>query len=112
MGLSLVKSSPVDQSIQFLEMLQNLLKQDKNLEIFRQHIGFDSILSLFRMIEQNQRFRGLYDSNLSLFELFICAICRSDEKVLTQQERKELTLIFEFLLSRDLEQKLRFIKLS
>ena len=35
MGLSLVKSSPVDQSIQFLEMLQNLLKQDKNLEIFR-----------------------------------------------------------------------------
>lgn len=93
-------------------MVQILLKEDKNLQIFRKHIGFDSILSLFRMIEQNYRFWGLYDITLSLFELSISAICMSDANVFTEEERQELTLIFEFLLSRDLEYRLRFIKRS
>ena len=109
-GLELIKKSPVKQSIQFLEMVQILLKEDENLEIFRRHIGFNSILSLFRIIEQNNRFWGLYDISLALFELFIGAICRSDIEVLSEQERQELSLIFEFLLSRDLERRLKFVK--
>ena len=74
MGLDLIKSAPVNQSIQFLEMVQILLKVDANMQVFRQHIGFNSILSLFRLIEQNYRFLSLYDITLALFELFISGI--------------------------------------
>ena len=59
-------------------MVQILLKEDENLQIFRKHIGFNSILALFRMIEQNNRFWSLYDISLSIFEIFISAIHRSD----------------------------------
>lgn len=111
-GFDLVPSSQAQPSMQFLEMVQILLKEDKNLQLLRRHIGFSSILALFRMIEQNDHFLSLYDITLTLFELFISALCRSQITVPTQEERSELALIFEFLLSRDLERRLKFIKSS
>ena len=110
MGLDLVQSAPVDQSIQFLEMVQTLLKVDANLHVFRQHIGFNQILSLFRLIEQNYNFLSLYDITLALFEIFVSNIAQSDISVLSGEDSKELTLIFEFLVSRDLERRLKLIK--
>lgn len=86
MGLDLVKSAPVDQSKIFLEMVQTLLKVDKNLEVFRKHIGLDAIFSLFRLVEQNYKFLSLYDITLALFELFIGGIAQCDSEELSGQE--------------------------
>ena len=77
-----------------------------------QCIGFNSILSLFRLIEQNYRFLNLYDTTLALFELFISGITRSDVDSLSEEDGQEMSMIFEFLLSRDLERRLRFVKVS
>ena len=89
-----------------------MLKVDVNLEVFRKHIGFNSILSLLRLIEQNSRFLSLYDIALALFELFISGISRSDIDSLSEEDRSELSMLFEFLLSRDLERRLRLVKAS
>ena len=77
-----------------------------------QCIGFNSILSLFRLIEQNYRFLNLYDTTLALFELFISGITRSDVDSLSEEDGQEMSMIFEFLLSRDIERRLRFVKVS
>lgn len=102
----------MDQSNQFLEMVLTLLKDDENLRVFRENIGFRAILELFRLIEQNYRFLGLYDITLALFELFISGISRNDIQSFSEEDKNELGMIFEFLLSRDVERRLRFIKAS
>lgn len=93
-----------------MEMVQILLKVDRNLDVFRERIGLSAILDLFRLIEQNYRFLNLYDNTLTLFELFISGISQSDIGNFPEDEKRELGMIFEFLLSRDIERRLRFIK--
>ena len=93
-------------------MVFTLLKNDDNLKVFREKIGFSAILELFRLVEQNYRFLGLYDITLALFELFISGVSRSDLQSFSEDDKKELGMIFEFLLSRDIERRLRFIKAS
>lgn len=93
-------------------MVFTLLKNDDNLKVFREKIGFSAILELFRLVEQNYRFLGLYDITLALFELFISGVSRSDLQSFSEEDKKELGMIFEFLLSRDIERRLRFIKAS
>ena len=112
MGLDLVESVPVDQSIQFLEMVQTLLKDDDNLFVFRKHIGINAIFSLFRLIELNYKFLSLYDITLSLFELFIGGVSRNHTDSLCDEEKQEMKMIFEFILSRNIECRLKFIKVS
>ena len=93
-------------------MVFTLLKNDDNLKVFREKIRFSAILELFRLVEQNYRFLGLYDITLALFELFISGVSRSDLQSFSEDDKKELGMIFEFLLSRDIERRLRFIKAS
>ena len=93
-------------------MVFTLLKNDDNLKVFREKIRFSAILELFRLVEQNYRFLGLYDITLALFELFISGVSRSDLQSFSEEDKKELGMIFEFLLSRDIERRLRFIKAS
>ena len=82
--------------------------------MFRKHIGINAIFSLFRLIEQNYKFLSLYDITLALFELYIGGISRhnTNNNSLSEEEKQEMKMIFEFILSRDLECRLKFIKVS
>lgn len=73
------------------------MKVDENLKVFRKHIGINSIFSLFRLIEQYYKFLSLYDITLALFELFIGGISRGNIGSLSEEEKQEMSMIFEFI---------------
>lgn len=100
-ALRIVKNSPVDQGFYFLQMLQLLLTEDRNLKIFHRNFDLNPILNLCKLVEYNYRLQNLYDPTLALVELFINGIRRD----LFENSERDLQRALDFILTLDIQSK-------
>lgn len=73
----MIKTTPVDQGVYFLQMLHLLLADDRNLVIYHRNFKLVPIMNLFKLVSSNIRLLNLYDATLGLFELCIDGIRRN-----------------------------------